>query len=343
MKLKTLIATLSALLISPIEAQSCDHAGFSSQSEILLGQQANERQASSIEEAIDKFFHIAEIEVAQNALRYIEVTINNKTRHMIVDSGADSLLLNKIIADEDKIPLEKDGHAHGASQSTSKEVYLGKLDQCRVGSKFDLGTPSVHFLDLRNFSKIVPVKGDNLDNAGQLGLGFFNAIPSAIDYPNNQILVQKQPIQGGIASINKQLGDAFVEMIEDERRRHYAPLIINGKKAYFLVDTGAGANVIYGTSVARQFGLPVTKTKTRSTSLNVKNGRLQMATLKKLKIGTLDLEGKIEFAVIKDLEKIDEINGTPVIGIIGGTLFDQLKATIDFASNTITMAITRKK
>lgn len=327
--MRTHILTLSAVIAV---------LSFSATAEITHDPKAKQ---TATEDTINKHFSSAPISQSFNHLRHINTTINGKPFAMIIDSGADSIVLAKSLADTLKIPLKESGTAQSIGTAAGK-VYEGKLDSFRVGKEFNFGSPTVHFLDLSNVGPIKLPNGTTIPNGGQLGLGFLNASASAIDYPNNRFLVQKQPLEGGISSIYKQLGDSSAPMVEDSSRRHYVEATVKGQQVYFLVDTGAATNVLYDTA-AESLGLTVLKHQGKVTSVSRKNAAAKMTVLEALKIGDLKIGGKISVLVLPHSDELQKLNDKPIVGILGGSLFEALKATIDFASDTITMAITRKK
>jgi len=300
-----------------------------------------EEVVTSVEAAFKKYFIATPLIAGESSLFYIPVAINGEDRVMILDSGADSIVVNKQIADDAKIPLKVIGKAIGPGRDGGK-IFGGKIDTFKVAKNYDLGSPDVGFLDLSNLSTLNNADGTTSPNAGQLGLGFLNAIPCAVDYPNKRLMVQKENIQGGITSICEQLGDKVAPMVEDGARRRYVLATIAGKEAYFLVDTGSAYNVVY-LPAAETFGLKIIDRTVKVSSIGHDNADTKVAKVDSLILGTLNVGGDLEVVVLPHPEPLPKIGEIPVVGIFGGTLFDPLKATIDFASNKISMAITRKK
>ena len=305
---------------------------------VLRAQAAEE---STIEGVLKKHFISSSMTLGKNSLRYIKADINGSTYWMTVDSGADSIIVDKKIATLNKVKLTPVGEASGVSKTASM-AYTGKVDSFKIDSTLSLGSPTVHFLDLSNIGTIKFKDGTKAPNSGQLGLGFFNATRTAIDYPNNKILVAKSNIKGGLSGLLIQLGDSEAKMVQAPNGRHYVHCEVKGHKVLFLVDTGAGANVIYA-AAAKALKLEVKTTKTKVNTLGGKGGKSKITRLKQFKFGSVSLGGNIQMLVLPTQGKLKKIDGTTVVGIVGGTLFDALKATIDFDSDTITMAITRKK
>ena len=111
---------------------------------------------------------------------------------------------------------------------------------------------------------------------------------------------------------------------------------VNGKKAKLMVDTGAFATLLHSRFV-RQMQIPLRDTPFRSTGVNLKQRGVQMATISRLSIGSMNLERK-DVGVI-NLEGL--IHGglldasPPVAGLLGSEILRRHHGIIDFGTKSL--------
>jgi predicted aspartyl protease len=111
---------------------------------------------------------------------------------------------------------------------------------------------------------------------------------------------------------------------------------INGRKARLMVDTGAFATLLHSRFV-RGMRIPLRETPFSSSGVNLKQRGVQMATISRLSIGSIDLERK-DVGVI-NLEGL--IHGglldasPPVAGLLGSEILRSYHAIIDFGTKSL--------
>lgn len=110
----------------------------------------------------------------------------------------------------------------------------------------------------------------------------------------------------------------------------------NGKRAKLMIDTGAFGTLMHQRFV-RQMKIPVRKTPFSSAGVNFKRRGVQLATISRFSVGSVDMRSK-EVGVI-DLEGLVRtplLNGTPpVAGLLGSEILARHNAIIDFGSRTL--------
>ena len=111
---------------------------------------------------------------------------------------------------------------------------------------------------------------------------------------------------------------------------------VNGKKARLMVDTGAFATLLHSRFV-RGMRIPMRETPFSSSGVNLKQRGVQMATIARFSIGSMDLDRK-DVGVI-NLEGL--IHGglldasPPVAGLLGSEILRRHHAIIDFGTKNL--------
>src|SRR5207302_6355868 len=116
----------------------------------------------------------------------------------------------------------------------------------------------------------------------------------------------------------------------------YVDAKINDKPARLMVDTGAFATLLHRPFV-RQMRIPMRQTPYSSAAVNLKQRGVQVARIRKLSVGSVDIIGK-EIGVV-DLEGLIHtglLEGTPpVVGLLGAEILSRHHGIIDFGTRTL--------
>ncbi len=116
----------------------------------------------------------------------------------------------------------------------------------------------------------------------------------------------------------------------------YVDGAVNGTPARWMIDTGAFTTLLHQ-RFARRMKIPLRDTPFTSAGVNLKQRGVQMATIRNLSVGSVDLHGK-EVGVI-DLEGL--VHGgmlegkRPVVGLLGSELLRRHHGIIDFGTKTL--------
>ncbi|HEX8897720.1 MAG TPA: retropepsin-like aspartic protease, partial [Chthoniobacterales bacterium] len=111
---------------------------------------------------------------------------------------------------------------------------------------------------------------------------------------------------------------------------------VNGQKARLMVDTGAFTTLLHLRFV-RRMQIPMRETPFSSSGVNLKQRGVQMATISRLSVGSIDLERK-DVGVI-NLEGL--IHGglldasPPVAGLLGSEILRRYHGIIDFGTKSL--------
>ena len=134
----------------------------------------------------------------------------------------------------------------------------------------------------------------------------------------------------GFSAIPIQVSDGF---------NLYVNAIINGAPARLMVDTGAFATLLHR-SFVRQMRIPMHETPFSSAAVNLKQRGVQLARIRKLSVGAVDIVGK-DVGVI-DLEGLirggllkGSQDALPVAGLLGAEILKRHHGIIDFGTRTL--------
>jgi predicted aspartyl protease len=116
----------------------------------------------------------------------------------------------------------------------------------------------------------------------------------------------------------------------------YVNASINGTPAKLMVDTGSFATLLHR-SFVRQMRIPTRQTPFSSAAVNLKQRGVQVARIRQLSVGTVDILGK-EVGVV-DLEGLIHLKllqgHPPVAGLLGGEILNRHHGIIDFGTRTL--------
>lgn len=124
-------------------------------------------------------------------------------------------------------------------------------------------------------------------------------------------------------------------MIEDKRGRHYLVTETLGRKALFLVDLGAVSCMLFE-KAADMLKLETYDIEGTVTTLQRKDRPRKGASIRSLKLGDCRVQGNVEVMVLPETD-IEDLEGTPVIGIMGCSVFEVFHATVDFKEDQIAL------
>jgi len=116
----------------------------------------------------------------------------------------------------------------------------------------------------------------------------------------------------------------------------YVDASINGQPARLMIDTGAFATLLHRGFV-RKLHVPLHQTEFSSSAVNLKQRGVQVARIRRLSVGSVDIVGK-DVGVV-DLEGLihsDLLRGSqPVAGLLGAEILRSHHGIIDFGTRTL--------
>ena len=168
----------------------------------------------------------------------IEATIDNTTGKFIFDTGADQTVLNKRKSAQLGAKISTPTGFVDASERILEEVTIGKISQQNL---------EAFVLDLAN-----------LDN--YLGLDIMGILPGSIFSPKYYLIDYQAKVIQILDKCPKELRAQYSHTW-DISTRHSVPLVqseLNGKKVYFILDSGATANYLDASVVKNLSGVTYT-------------------------------------------------------------------------------------
>ena len=123
-------------------------------------------------------------------------------------------------------------------------------------------------------------------------------------------------------------------MVEDDKGRHYLVTETMGEKALYLVDLGSRSCILLE-QAAKDLKLETRDIEGSFNTLGNRGIPRKEATLGELKLGDHQLPDTVEVVVLPGTGT-EEVDGVPVIGIMGCMMFEQFRSTLDFHTDQIT-------
>jgi predicted aspartyl protease len=271
------------------------------------------------------------IRSAQNHL-LVRAEINGKSALLGVDTGApvSAVALNRRahfgmapINSKSTIPTRLSINGAFNSVAIARNLRLGALNL--------VDEPMV-MVDLGGLRR--SNKRDEID--GILGADILFPTKAVLDCQRQILILKINPSVPGTIPGFDLTGFRRIPIHVSDGFNLYVDGSVNGKKARLMVDTGAFATLLHSRFV-RGMKIPLRETPFSSSGVNLKQRGVQMATISRLSIGSMDLERK-DVGVI-NLEGL--IHGglldasPPVAGLLGSEILRRHHAIIDFGTKTL--------
>lgn len=271
------------------------------------------------------------IRSAQNHL-LVRAEINGKPALLGVDTGApvSAVALNRrayfglapITGKKSAIPARLSINGAFNSVAIARNLRLGRLNL--------VDEPMV-LVDLGGIRKS---KRDEID--GILGADILFPTKALVDCQRQVLVLKINPsVPGTIPGFDYD-GFRRIPMHVSDGFNLYVDGSVNGQKAKLMVDTGAFATLLH-TRFVRRMKIPLRDTPFSSSGVNLKQRGVQMATISRFSIGSMDLERK-DVGVI-NLEGL--IHGglldatPPVVGLLGSEILRRYHGIIDFGTKSL--------
>jgi predicted aspartyl protease len=270
------------------------------------------------------------IRSAQNHL-LVRAEINGKPALLGVDTGApvSAVALNRRahfglapITGKSAIPARLSINGAFNSVAIARNLRLGAINL--------VDEPMV-LVDLGGIRKS---KRDEID--GILGADILFPTKALLDCQRQVLVLKINPSVPGTVPGFDYGGFRRIPMHVSDGFNLYVDGSVNGQKAKLMVDTGAFATLLHSRFV-RRMKIPLRDTPFSSSGVNLKQRGVQMATISRLSIGSMDLERK-DVGVI-NLEGL--IHGglldasPPVVGLLGSEILRRYHGIIDFGTKSL--------
>ncbi len=261
--------------------------------------------------------------------------INNRPAWLCVDSGAPI----SAIAEHRRKHFHLADIAAGSDVPTRLRIN-GAFDSMAVAKSLRLGGLNIldHPLvvvDLGSSSKAARlVREPEID--GILGADILFPTSAILDCQRQLLILKLDPEIAGNAPGVSYRGYHRLHMYMSDSFNLYVDSSINGRRARLMVDTGAFATLLHR-SFVRQMRIPTEETAIRSAAVNLKQRGVDVARIRRLSLGNINIVGK-DVGVV-DMEGLIH-NGLlraspPVAGLLGAEILRQHHGIIDFGTRTL--------
>ncbi len=286
-------------------------------------------ETSGFSEALkNHFISIPVLSEPETDIRYVLSKVNGVESLMLIDSGATSTVYSRSFAKKNKIKLTKYGVATGAAGEVIS--YKGKISSISLGGIIEFNQPTNIFIDLHTDSEITLNK-KKYQLAGNLGYNLLSALDLNFDVKKNQFLMLKPSIniEGGLWSLLKQIDYDKIDL-KKTKKSCYLPVKIGDKKGYFTVDTGSSQTILFN-KFAKGKHYKLVHEGGVVEAVGDKKIPLKMMMVNDFRFANLHVN--IPMLIVP--RDIKEIDGIPIMGVLGINVLDQLNAVLNVKKGAI--------
>jgi hypothetical protein len=286
------------------------------------------------DESSPQFEKLPLLRSQQNHL-IVRAVINGRSALLGVDTGAPV----------SAVALNRRHHFHlsgipGSSKLPARLQINGAFNNVAIAHSFRLGALNlidepVVMVDLSNSSHAAHMLHEReLD--GILGADILFPTKAVLDCKRQTLILKIDPDARGRAPGISYRGFRRMAIRVSDGFNLYVDGAVNGSPARLMIDTGAFATLLHHDYV-RRMRIPTHKTRYSSAAVNLKQRVIQMARIRRLSVGSVDIVGK-EIGVV-DLEGLihtDLLRGSPpVAGLLGAEILRSHHGIIDFGTRTL--------
>jgi predicted aspartyl protease len=210
---------------------------------------------------------------------------------------------------------------------------VGIVKSLRLGSLNLMDEPVV-VVNLGGPSRARIMEEQQID--GILGADILFPTKAILDCKRRLLVLNMDPDLPGRAPGIDTRGFKAVPMQVSEGFNLYVNATINDRPARLMVDTGAFATLLHRPFV-RHLRIPTRQTPYSSAAVNLKQRGVDVARIRKLSVGSIDIVGR-EVGVM-DMEGLIHdglLDGNPpVAGLLGAEILDRHHGIIDFGTRTL--------
>jgi len=216
----------------------------------------------------------------------------------------------------------------------------GAFNNVAVARSFRLGALSlVHepvvVIDLGGSSRAARVLHEQ-EIDGILGADILFPTQAVLDCQRQLLILKVDPDATGSAPGIEYRGLRGVPIRVSEGYNLYVDGAINGAPAQLMVDTGAFATLLHRDFV-RRMRIPLHETPLTSAGVNLKDRGVQIARIRRLSVGSVDIVGKdVGVVDLSGLVRHGLLDASPpVAGLLGAEILRSHHGIIDFGTRTL--------
>ncbi|WP_170039474.1 aspartyl protease family protein [Polaribacter gangjinensis] len=253
----------------------------------------------------------------------IEGEIDNKKGNFILDTGSETLILNKKYFNFYQFNFEKKGETFGVTGSLENpiEKTIGKM---RLNN-LDLNDLNSDVIDLSHIEKSKKIK-----LLGIIGFSILKDFEIFIDLYLNQITLTKID-KFGQKLIKEDYLEEIIDTVQFSLKKHtiVIEVTINNEKLLFGLDTGAELNQI-NSSINKKV-LSSFRPKKRIKLIGTSSHEIEViyGNLHKVKLNDKNYFGPMK-TILTNLSNLNKAFGTDLDGILGHDFFAQKRVIINY-------------
>ncbi len=253
----------------------------------------------------------------------VEAEISNKKGNFIIDTGSETLILNKVHFSNLYSYQKKDRVSSGVMHSV-EDTYEKHIKEFKL-QNFKLENKKSDIIDLSHIEKSKKIK-----LLGVIGYSILKDYEIFVDMYLNQITLTKVDVFG--IKLDKHV---YLEKITDSldfNLKNHTIVVngtINNQKVRLGIDTAAEFNQINKSINKKVLKYFIPKKRLRLTGVGDKKIEVLAGKLHRIKLSETTYFGPM-FTVLTNLNKMNEAFGTNLDGILGYEFFAQKRTIINY-------------
>ncbi len=179
--------------------------------------------------------------------------------------------------------------------------------------------------------------GQSSEIDGILGADILFPTRAVIDCQRQLLILNTEPRDAISTPGIDYSGFHSVPMRVSDNFNLFVDTSVNGSPAQLMVDTGAFATLLHKNFLQR-IKIHAYNTPYRSAPVNLKPQRVQVARIKKISVGTIDIIGRnVGVIDLTNLLSQEELTGSdrPIAGLLGAELLQRHHGIIDFGARRL--------
>src|SRR5581483_3707162 len=263
----------------------------------------------------------------------VRAFINDKPALLIVDTGSPGTVIASKRCSYfgvGKIPRNSDLPARVQVNGSYNRLVMAR--SLRLGGLNVSDVPAVA-VDLSGARKTARALHE-VEADGILGADVLFATRAVLDCQKQLLVLDQQPEMPGTAPGMDYHGFEKMPIVVSEGYNLYVDGSVNGSPARMMIDTGAFATLLHRPFV-RHLRIPTEETQLQSAAINLKQEGIDIARIRKLSFGLVNITGK-DVGVV-DLGGVlhDGLqNKPPTVGLLGAEILRRNHGIIDFGTRT---------
>lgn len=253
----------------------------------------------------------------------VKAKIFNQEGNFIIDTGSESMILNKVhfpnLYQHQTIKQNTSGILHSVENTYQKQIKEFILQNFKLKNK------NSHVIDLSHIEKTKKVK-----LLGIIGYNILKDYEIFIDMHLNQITLAKVDAFGNTFDKNVYL-EKIVDSISFDLKNHTIVVdgTINNQKVKFGIDTAAEFNQINKRINKKALKYFIPKKRLQLSGIGKRKIEVLAGKLHRVKLSETTYLGPMG-TVLTNLNKMNEAFGTALDGILGFEFFTQKRTIINY-------------